>query len=105
MKFRRFGGISLVRKSTDEQLFNDKQLYNGAGKVAEPPSHRFRILKAASDAFLEFGFEQTSTADIARRARISKRDLYSHFPDKRALLGAVVVELQTDMLAAMEPRA
>jgi TetR/AcrR family transcriptional repressor of mexJK operon len=83
-----------VPESTENRIY----------RVAEPASHRDRILNAASDAFLEFGFEQTSTADIARRAGISKRDLYSHFADKRALLGAVVVGLQTDMLLAMAPR-
>ena len=69
----------------------------------EPQSHRERILSAASDAFLEFGFERTSTADIARRAKVSKRELYSLFGDKRALLAAVVVDLQDWMQSRMGP--
>jgi TetR/AcrR family transcriptional repressor of mexJK operon len=92
------GGKPLVQKSAENLV------YRRAGRVVETPSHRDRILRAASDAFLKFGFEQTSTAEITRRAKISKRDLYSHFRDKRALLSAVVVGLQTDMLAAMAPR-
>ena len=68
-----------------------------------PQTHRGRILTAASDAFLEFGFERTSTADIARRAKVSKRELYSLFGDKRALLAAVVVDLQSSMQSRMGP--
>jgi TetR/AcrR family transcriptional regulator, mexJK operon transcriptional repressor len=72
--------------------------------VARPESHRERILDAASEVFLECGFEQSSTAEIARRARISKRELYSHFADKRALLGAVIAELQTSIGSRMDVR-
>jgi TetR/AcrR family transcriptional regulator, mexJK operon transcriptional repressor len=64
-------------------------------------SHRQRILDAASEVFLECGFDQTSTAEIARRAKVSKRELYLHFADKRALLAAVITELQTSMHARM----
>jgi TetR/AcrR family transcriptional repressor of mexJK operon len=72
--------------------------------VARQESHRERILDAASDVFLECGFEQTSTAEIARRARISKRELYSHFADKRSLLAAVITELQTSIQSQMDVR-
>jgi TetR/AcrR family transcriptional regulator, mexJK operon transcriptional repressor len=64
-------------------------------------SHRQRILDAASEVFLECGFDQTSTAEIARRAKVSKRELYLHFADKRALLAAVITELQTSMQSRM----
>jgi AcrR family transcriptional regulator len=73
-------------------------------EVQRSQTHRERILSAASDAFLEVGFERTSTADIARRARVSKRELYSQFEDKRALLAAAVIDLQTDMQSAMKVR-
>lgn len=61
--------------------------------------HVERILTAAADAFLEKGFEETSTADIARRAKVSKRELYSNFSDKRDILAAVITELQTQIQA------
>jgi|SRR5579863_7892492 AcrR family transcriptional regulator len=57
-------------------------------------SHVERILAAATDAFLERGYEEASTADIARRAKVSKRELYSNFSDKRDILAAVITELQ-----------
>jgi TetR/AcrR family transcriptional repressor of mexJK operon len=72
--------------------------------VAKQESHKQRILNAASDVFLECGFEQTSTAEIARRAKISKRELYFHFADKRALLAAVITELQSSMQLRMDVR-
>jgi AcrR family transcriptional regulator len=65
-------------------------------------SHKERILSAASDVFLATGFEKTSTADIARLAKVSKRELYLHFADKRALLAAVVDDLQGDMQGRMD---
>jgi TetR/AcrR family transcriptional repressor of mexJK operon len=61
-----------------------------------------RILSAASDVFLAVGFEKTSTADIARLAKVSKRELYLHFSDKCALLAAVVEDLQSDMQGRMD---
>ena len=73
-------------------------------KTAEKQSlpKKERILCAASDVFLAIGFEKTSTADIARLAKVSKRELYLHFSDKRALLAAVVDDLQSDMQRRMD---
>lgn len=59
--------------------------------------HQARILDAASAAFLENGFEFTSTADIAKLARVSKRELYACFADKRAILAAVIARLQQEI--------
>jgi len=60
-------------------------------------NHRERILSAAIGIFLENGYEETSTAEIARRAKVSKRDLYSNFTDKRDILAAVITELQSQI--------
>ena len=65
-------------------------------------SHKERILSAAADVFLATGFEKSSTAEIARIARVSKRELYLHFSDKRSLLAAVVEDLQRDMQGRMD---
>ena len=56
--------------------------------------HGARILSAAAEIFLKKGYEETSTADIARRAKVSKRELYANFRDKRDILAAVITELQ-----------
>jgi AcrR family transcriptional regulator len=66
-----------------------------------PETHRERILSAAAESFLELGFERTSTAEIARRAKVSKREIYTHFEDKRAILLAAITELQNEMQSRM----
>jgi AcrR family transcriptional regulator len=55
-------------------------------------SLRERILDAAFGAFMERGYAGTSTLDIARRARVSKRDLYAQFGSKQAMLAAGIAE-------------
>lgn len=52
---------------------------------------RERIISSAFLAFAENGYAGTSTREIAARARVSKRELYALFGDKRALLTAVVM--------------
>ena len=49
-----------------------------------------RILSAAFKAFTEDGYAETSTLEIARRAKISKRDLYANFSSKHAVLVACI---------------
>jgi AcrR family transcriptional regulator len=61
--------------------------------------HETRILTAAAEVFFEKGYEETSTAEIARRAKVSKRELYSNFADKRDILNGVVTQLQDKMQA------
>ena len=49
-----------------------------------------RILGAAFKAFTEDGYAGTSTLEIARRAKVSKRDLYANFGSKHAVLVACI---------------
>src|SRR6201987_208110 len=49
-----------------------------------------RILGAAFKAFTEDGYAETSTLEIAKRAKISKRDLYANFSSKHAVLVACI---------------
>ncbi|WP_157801292.1 TetR/AcrR family transcriptional regulator [Sphingobium sp. LB126] len=51
---------------------------------------RSRILDAAAHLFRREGFSGTSMDAIAALARMSKRTLYASFPDKRAVLEAVL---------------
>ena len=72
-----------------------RESVNMAGQTrAAQSDHRVRILDAATEAFLESGYEITSTSEIARRAKVSKRELYTQFHDKRDILAAVITELQ-----------
>lgn len=47
-----------------------------------------QILDGARSAFHELGYEGASVDEIARRARVSKPTVYSHFGDKRAVFTA-----------------
>jgi AcrR family transcriptional regulator len=56
---------------------------------AETPTQE-RILGAAFKSFIEDGYAGTSTLEIARRAKVSKRDLYANFGSKHAVLVACI---------------
>lgn len=60
---------------------------------------RKRILGAALSAFMEGGYAQTSTLEIATRARVSKRELYALFGNKEAMLVACIIERAQRMKA------
>lgn len=49
-----------------------------------------RILDAAAELFLEFGYRRTSIETIARRLGVSRVTIYNHYTDKSALLQAVL---------------
>ena len=59
---------------------------------ADGTAVRKRILGAALSAFMEGGYAQTSTLEIATRARVSKRELYALFGNKEAMLVACITE-------------
>jgi AcrR family transcriptional regulator len=70
-----------------------------AKEVVKQPSEdageapvRQRIMEAAFSAFMERGFAETSTLEIATRARASKRELYAHFASKQEMLAACIGE-------------
>jgi AcrR family transcriptional regulator len=68
-----------------------KYVKRAAEQTAEPPV-RDRILAAAFSAFTERGFAETSTLEIATRARASKRELYALFGNKQDMLIACISE-------------
>jgi TetR/AcrR family transcriptional repressor of mexJK operon len=51
------------------------------------------ILRAATEAFLEAGYERASMDEIAAKAAVSKATVYSHFGNKEALFEAIIREL------------
>ena len=52
------------------------------------PGARERIVLAAVDLFTDQGYDDTTVAQIAERAGITKSTFFRHFPDKRELLAA-----------------
>lgn len=53
---------------------------------------RERILEAAFEAFMKSGYAAASTLEIASRARVSKRELYSLVGNKQQILVACISE-------------
>lgn len=47
---------------------------------------RCRLRDAALELYAEQGFDRTTTAEIARRAGVTERTFFRHFPDKREVL-------------------
>lgn len=64
-----------------------------AGTGADPAEEkRERILDAALAAFMERGYSETSTLEIATLAKVSKRELYALVGNKQDMLVASIAE-------------
>lgn len=78
--------MSSVNDITAEESSPDKAPpRRGRPKAQSDADQKARLLAAAMAVFVEKGFARATTADIARRAGMSKRDLYRLFTDKTAL--------------------
>lgn len=49
------------------------------------------IVEAASELFVELGFQATTLDKVVQRAKISKLSIYRHFENKEALFSAAIV--------------
>ena len=65
------------------------------------PNARERLAQAALDLYAERGFEQTTVAEIAKRAGLTERTFFRHFTDKREVLFAGGTELQEHMVSGV----
>src|SRR6201982_4298364 len=61
-------------------------------KGGEEAPVRQRILEAAFAAFMKSGYAMASTLEIAKRARVSKRELYALVGNKQEMLIACISE-------------
>ncbi len=62
---------------------------------------RQTILDAARALFAQDGYADTSMARIARQADVTVGAIFHHFADKKALFREIVVQLQTEVHAAI----
>jgi len=84
----------MVLVGTEQEVFLAKRAKAAkkrrSAKTATESPARERILCAALAAFIERGYAETSTLEIATRARVSKRELYAHFSSKSAMLTTAI---------------
>jgi AcrR family transcriptional regulator len=71
------------------------------GTQNESPVLR-RILSAAFETFTRKGYAETSTLEIATKAKVSKRDLYANFTNKHAMLVACISNRTARMRRSQE---
>lgn len=76
-------------------------------RAAEPPAAqsidprdavRERIMEATFAVLMDKGYARASTLEIATRAKVSKRELYALFGDKRGILAAMIAARSQRML-------
>src|ERR1700759_937021 len=65
------------------------------------PDARGRLERAAIELYLERGFDQTTVAEIAERAGLTKRTFFRHYADKRDVLFAGATILQDHVVTAV----
>jgi AcrR family transcriptional regulator len=65
------------------------------------PNARGRLERAAMELYGERGFEQTTVAEIARRAGLTERTFFRHFADKREVLFGGSALLKERILAGV----
>lgn len=72
---------------------------------------RMRIVRAARDVFLRYGYRKTALEDVAQAADLGKATLYHYFEGKDDLFGAVIEQMYDEYLTRqrkgmdMEPSA
>ena len=67
-----------------------RRAYRSSQREAQASLTRQRTLTAASELFVELGFQATTLDKVAQRAKISKLSIYRHFENKEALFSAAI---------------
>src|SRR5262245_39132628 len=66
------------------------------------PDARGRLMRAAMELYSERGYEQTTVAEIARRAGLTERTFFRHFADKREVLSGGAEMLKERLVGGIE---
>lgn len=66
------------------------------------PDARGRLEQSALELYGEHGFEQTTVAEIAKRAGLTERTFFRHFADKREVLFAGAGSLQDLLVSTLD---
>src|SRR5580658_5139976 len=70
------------------------------GAIAKSRSDRKRkaLLLAATEVFLDKGYDSTSMDDVAAKAAVSKPTVYKYFSDKERLFAEIVLATTSNMV-------
>ncbi|MBC7360896.1 MAG: TetR/AcrR family transcriptional regulator [Candidatus Aminicenantes bacterium] len=72
-------------------------------KVSYPNNQPYqRILERSRELFFRYGYSRLSMDEIAEDLGVSKATLYRYFPDKEALLRAVIGKTQEQILSTLK---
>ncbi len=82
----------MVRKS---KVQVKRRRYKSVKRLAQAAESRERILKALVVQLSEQGLGSFSVPKVAKRAKISLRTIYRHFPNRKALLEELSKEVRT----------
>jgi AcrR family transcriptional regulator len=97
-----YGGLAVTKdpsKIDIETLIAERELYEN------PLTEKQKaILEAAETLFAEAGYNETSTAAIARKAGVTEKTLFKHFPTKQHLLRRILFPLILHTIVPMQVR-
>lgn len=71
-----------------------------AGRRMRAPERRRQLLEVAAAEFARRGYHGTTTAQLAKAAKITEPILYRHFTNKQALFVTLVDEVGEEVIAA-----
>src|SRR3954451_6803421 len=72
--------------------------------IGSPASREDRLLDAAGDLLVRWGYQRVTIDEVARRAGIGKGTVYLHFRTKEALFLAVLLRSHHTVIARMAER-
>lgn len=87
----------MPRPSRSKIISMSAQPLRGRPTQAEALAIEQRLREAATEAFVESGFDGTTMEAVASAAGITRRTLYAKYPDKQALFAAVIPQALADM--------
>jgi len=73
-----------------------------AGLITDPGSAKGRLLSTAARLFRDKGYSRTTVRDLANELGILSGSLFHHYPNKEAILQAVIEESIRRVLARMQ---
>jgi AcrR family transcriptional regulator len=69
-----------------------------SSKAQQSEATRAKLIRVGRGLFARRGYNDVSTEEIVRRAGVTRGALYHHFRDKRDLFGAVVEQIEQEVM-------